>query len=187
MNSNKKILTALVVLLLIANVATIGLFWFKKDNKPQQLKGGPAKFIIKELSLDKSQQEQYLVLVEEHQQGVRPLRDEIKDAKDDFFSLLNQPNVTEVEKLTAAKMVSASTEKLDLLTFNHFAKVRAICNPTQQKKFDDIIKQVMQMMGEQHPKGRGPHQGPPMDERPHDGPPPHEGTEGNHPPPPSEN
>jgi len=59
MNSNKKILTALVVLLLIANVATIGLFWFKKENKPQQLKGGPAKFIIKELGLDKNQQEQY--------------------------------------------------------------------------------------------------------------------------------
>ncbi|TCC89460.1 periplasmic heavy metal sensor [Pedobacter frigiditerrae] len=184
MNSNKKILTALVVLLLIANVATIGLFWFKKENKPQQLKGGPAKFIIKELELNKSQQEQYLVLVEEHQQGVRPLRDEIKDAKDAFFSLLSQPNVTEAEKQTAAKMVSVSTEKLDLLTFNHFAKVRAICNPTQQKKFDAIIKQVMQMMGEQHPKGRGPHQGPPMDGPPHNGPPPHERPEGELLPPP---
>lgn len=184
MNSNKKILTVLVVLLLVANAATIGLFWFKKENKPQQLKGGPAKFIIKELGLNNRQQEQYLVLVEKHQQGVRQLRDEIKEAKDDFFGLLSQPNLAEAEKQKAAKMVSAATEKLDLLTFNHFAEVRAICTAEQQKKFDNIIKQVIQMMGEQHPKGREPH--PSNDDRLHEPPmdrPARYGPEGEPPPP----
>jgi protein CpxP len=176
MNSNKKILTVLVALLLIANLATVALIWFKKENKPQQLNGGPAKFIIKELGLDRNQQQQYLALVKEHQQGVRPFRDEIKAAKDNLFSLLSQPNVSEAQKQTAAKKVSISTEKLDLFTFNHFAKVRAICNVAQQQKFDDIIKQVMQMMGEQNPNGRGPNQGPP-----------HHRPEGELPPPPPEN
>ena len=115
-------------------------------------------------------------MVEEHQRGVRPVRGEIKTAKANLFSLLSQPNVSEVEKIEAAKKVSIATEKLDLFTFNHFAKLRAICNPSQQQKFDDIIKQVMQMMGEQHPNGRGPNQGPP-----------HHRPEGELPPPPPEN
>lgn len=175
-NSNKKALSILVILLLIANVATIVLFWFGKENKTQQSKGGAATFIIKELNFSQEQQAQYLALVKEHQQGAHSIRDEIKHAKDDFFSLLSQPKVTDIEKQAAAKKASISTEKLDLFTFNHFEKVRAICNPTQQQKFDAIIKQVIQMMGEQHPNGRRPRQGPPY-ERP----------EGELPPPPPQN
>ena len=185
-NSNKKILSVLVVLLLLANVATIAFFWFNKENKPEQSRNGAALFIINQLNLDKSQQEKYLALVKEHQLGVRSIRDEIKVAKDNFFSLLSQSNVTEKEKQSAAKTISASTEKLDLFTFKHFAKVRSICNITQQQKFDTIIKQVMQMMGEQHPNGRGPQHGPPMDGPPPSHPPMEE-QEGDLPPPPPHN
>lgn len=174
MNTNKKVLTILVLLLLIANVVTIALFWLKGGDKPTQIKGGPAKFIIKELNLNSQQQEQYLTLVEEHQTGVRRIRAEIKEAKDTFFGLLRQPQITEPEKIAASKKISAFTEQLDLFTLNHFAKLRAICDAKQQKKFDEIIKQVIQMMGEQRNR-KGP---PPLPDAHHpDGPPPHKGEE----------
>jgi len=170
-NSSKKIFTVLVVLLFLANVATIALFWFKKENQPFPQKGGPAKFIINELGFSKSQQEEFLALADEHQLAVRPIREEIKQAKDNFFELLSEPNLSLDTKQTAARAVSIQTEKLDLLTFNHFEKVRALCNEEQKKKFDVIIKKVTQMMGMPHPSGP-PH-----------GRPPHDGPEGMPPPP----
>jgi len=35
-------------------------------------------------------------------------------------------------------------EQIDIKTFEHFKKVRALCNAEQQKKFDTIIKEVVQ-------------------------------------------
>ncbi len=177
-NTSKKLLTVLVVLLLLANVTSLALFWFKKENKPMPQNGGPAKFIIKELDFDKKQQDQYLALVKTHQKEAGEIREKIKAAKDNFFNLLSKPNVTELEKQMAAKKNSAYLEELDVVTFNHFAKVRAICTQMQQQKFDEIIKQVIRMMGENHPNDKMPHHGPPMD-----GPPPH-GPDGELPPPP---
>jgi protein CpxP len=157
----KKILTALVALLLLANIVAISLYWFGKNGEQEPPKGGPAKFIIKELSLNDAQQQQFMALVNEHQQQVREVREELKMAKDHFFSLLSQPELSDSAKQAAAKEVSVYTEKIDLITLDHFEKVRALCNPEQQQKFDQIIKRVTQMMALPHPPGR------PGDEPPH--------------------
>jgi len=69
-------------------------------------------------------------------------------------------------------------------TFEHFKKVRALCNEEQKKKFDAIIKQAIGMMGQQ----QGRPQGPPPDGNRNgmhpDGPPPMQ--DGQMPPPPPE-
>ncbi len=182
----KKTLTVLVVCLFIANIATLAFFWLYKNEKLEARKGRAAEFIIKQLYFSKGQKENYLKLVAEHQRAIRPIREQLKDAKESLFDLLQQPNINEKEKQNAAKTVSQFTEKLDLVTFNHFAAVRKICNVTQQQKFDQIIKQVLQMMGEPR-HGGGPHpphpgmEGPPEDDMP---PPP--GSDGMLPPPPQE-
>jgi protein CpxP len=167
--ASKKIFTILVVLLLIANIATIAVFWLKKEGSQPPIKGGPAKFIIKELGFTKSQQEQFITLAHEHQDQIRPIREELRTAKDNFFSLLGQPDLNDSSKLAAAKIVSLYTEQIDLITLDHFAKVRAICTATQKKKFDSIIKQVTQMMAMPH-HGPDSNGRPPMDGQ-HDMPP----------------
>ena len=97
-------------------------------------------------------------------------------SKETFFDLLKKQNVTDSTKQTAAKVVSSITEELDLLTLNHFQKVRSLCTTDQQQKFDEIIKEVTGMMGQQRPpggpgKGNGP-QGPPPGGPAGDRPPP---------------
>lgn len=183
MSLNKKFFTVLIILLLIANTVTIAVFWLKGRQNAIQFNGGPAQFIIKELNLSTSQQEQYLALVREHQNGSKPIKDEIRTAKENFFDLLKKPNVSNTETQTAAKKVSELTEKLDLFTFNHFASLRAICNEKQKQKFDEIITTVIQRMGSQsngrnnQPDGPPPphprfEDGPASDEPPHGNPPP---------------
>ena len=158
--TKNKLLTWLVVLLLIANAATITMFWVGKPKQPVQPKGQAKDFLIAELKLDTKQQEQFLVLVKDHRKAVEQLRVKVKEAKDNFFDLLKQKEVADSVKKTAAAAVSTITEQIDLLTLNHFQKVRELCNPEQQKKFDEIIHQVTSMMGQQRPR-MGPGGSPP--------------------------
>jgi Spy/CpxP family protein refolding chaperone len=132
---------------------------------------------VKELKLDAKQQEQFEALVKEHRQAAERLREKTKQAKEQLFDLLKQPAASDSIKQAAAKAVSVTTEELDLLTLNHFQKVRAICNAEQQQKFDDIINDVVRMMGQPRPPmGPGNHpQGPPPG-----------GPAGERPPPPQE-
>jgi periplasmic protein CpxP/Spy len=177
MNSTakNKLLIWLVVLLLVANAASIAMFWLEKGKQPPPPKGTPNEFLIKELKLDAKQQEQLEVLVKEHRQAAEQLRGKTREAKETFFDLLKQSNVTDSVKQAAAKAVSVITEELDLLTLNHFQKVRALCTADQQQKFDEIIHQVTNMIGQPRPpmrQGNGPQGLPP------------EGPEGDRPLPP---
>ena len=173
--AKNKLLVWLVVLLLVANVATITMFWLnKKSNQPTKPNGAPKEFLIKELKLDTKQQEQLEVLVKEHRAAAQQLRRKTREAKESFFDLLKQANVTDSAKQAAAKAVSVITEELDLLTLNHFQKIRSLCAPEQQTKFDEILHQVTSMMGSQRPP-----MGPGNDLH---GPPP-VGSDGDKPPP----
>jgi len=166
--AKNKLLTWLVILLLVANAASIAMFWLSRGKNPPTPKGTPQEFLVKELKLDSKQQEQFDSLRKEHQEAANQLREKIKTAKESFFDLLKQPDVSDSLKQATAKTVSSFTEELDILTLNHFQKVRSLCTPEQQKKFDEIIQQVTSMMAPPHPpEGPGGPKGPPPD-----GPPP---------------
>lgn len=145
-----KFLVGLVLMLIVANILSIALFWMK-DSKPQTMQQPkiPAEFLIKELQLNAQQQQQFEVLKREHQDASGTLRKEIKDAKEELFDLLKTGGAADTVKQSAVRKISLLTEKLDLVTFNHFEKVRAICSSSQQKRFDKIIKLVTKMMGQQ--------------------------------------
>lgn len=177
MNSTakNKLLVWLVLLLLVANAATIAMFWLsKKSSHSPKPNEAPKEFLIKELKLNTTQQAQLEVLVKEHRQAAEQLRRKTREAKESFFDLLKQSNVSDSVKRVAAKAVSVSTEELDLLTLNHFQKIRALCTPGQQIKFDEIINQVTRMMGQPRPPmGQGDERkGPPPGGNGDDRPPP---------------
>ena len=161
--AKNKLIVWLVALLLVANAASIAIFWLSKAKHRPQPKGTPQEFLVRELKLDTKQQEQMEMLVKEHRQAAEELRVKIRAAKESFFDLLKQQNVTDSVKQAAAKAVSKNTEELDLMTLNHFQKVRALCTNNQQKKFDEIIHKVTSMIGQPRPpRGSGnEQQGPP--------------------------
>ena len=81
--AKNKILTWLVIVLLVANAATITMFWLnRKPKQPPMQKGTPQEFLVKELKLDAKQQEQFEALVKEHRQAAERLREKTKQAKD---------------------------------------------------------------------------------------------------------
>ena len=185
--TKNKLLTWLVLLLLVANAASITMFWLDKQRQPatQQQRGTPAEFLISTLKLDTRQQAQLEILRAAHKDAAVILRQQLRVAKEAMFALVKQDNnINDIVQLRAAKSVSVVTEKLDLLALNHFKKIRAICNEEQQKKFDTIIGQVTEMIsnaGEAPPREGN---NPPLHNEDASDRPPHDGLDNNRPPPP---
>jgi Spy/CpxP family protein refolding chaperone len=159
-SKNNRWLTIATIILLVANTVTLSLLWVNRKNAGID-RGAPHnppavfEFLTKELQLDSKQQDAYRLLRDEHQQSQRQLHDSIRNAKDAFFSLLQQPNVPDSLLQDYSKKTNAYEQQMDIITFRHFEKVRSLCNPDQQKKFDALIKEVMQRMAgpAAHPPG----------------------------------
>ena len=170
--TNNRWLSVVTLLLLTANIVTLALLWTNKSKDKGEMKplppGGQVfEFLTHELKLDSAQQEAYKKLRDEHQAGQKEIQDSIRKAKDDFFGLLQQPNVSDSMINIFSRRAVEADQKLDEYTFRHFQKLRAICNAEQQKKFDNIIQDALHRMAP--PKRQGP---PPQGMRPGEGLPP---------------
>lgn len=165
--TNNRWFTIISLLLVTANIVTLTLLWTNHKSRDQEnkkmppLQGEVFEFINNELKLDSSQRDKYRKLREEHRVVQSTIQDSLRKLKDDFFALLKQPGSSDSSILLAAKRVSGTVQQMELLTFRHFQKVRALCSVEQQQKFDDIIQEVLRRMAPR--KNR---QGPPP---PHDG------------------
>jgi Spy/CpxP family protein refolding chaperone len=163
--AKNKVFTIALAILLIANIATIIVFWTMKatppppPNLPQQ-PAPPASFLTKELNFTSAQQKQFEQLRNEHQQQVRSIRDSIRVAKDLFFGLMNNDKVSDEDLQDAAAKAGNYQQQLDIITFKHFQKVKAICTPTQEQHFDKIIQQVIRQIAPR-PDRDGRRPGPP--------------------------
>jgi len=171
-----KLWSLILGILVFANIATLAGFWYFKFHNGEQVAlpqggpGGAAQFIIKQVGFDERQQHDYLELVSEHQQQVSVIRKKLRMNKDALFNSFGDPSFTQLALDTLTSAIGDCEKRLDMLTYRHFKQVRALCDAQQKIKFDNIIKQVMRMMGPM-PGGRPP------------GPPPMGGN-GNFPPPP---
>jgi Spy/CpxP family protein refolding chaperone len=152
--TKNKIIVTLVVLLLLANTATLVGYWalrFRDHRASTQPHVQPSQYLIESLGMDKVQQEKYLALVKEHQDASHALRNEIRTSKEKLFQLLNKSETPDSLVEQAAGEAGRSMQALDLLTFRHFREVRKICTPRQQETFDQVIHEMLEMMS---PGGR---------------------------------
>ena len=181
-----RLLTIVIVLLLIANIATLAFFWWQKDKDklpPNPNKnGGPFAFLVKELALDSNQQAAYKELRNQHQQTMQSFKKETRDAKDSLFGLLQIALPSDALVQQALQKVGEKEIAIQQHVFEHFKKVRALCNEEQKKKFDLVIQEAMRMIANQRPQGIPKiHEGHDNENRP---PPPHDRENERRPPPP---
>lgn len=156
---NNRWLTVATLLLLTANIITLVLLWSTKNKDSRDdmrpAPGGQVfEFLSKELKLDKQQLEAYKKLRDEHQQARRDIQDSIRRAKDEFFALLKNPDVSDSLINAYNRKAAEANQRLDEITFKHFQKLRAICNKTQQQTFDSIIQEALHRMAP--PRREGP-------------------------------
>lgn len=157
-STQKRWLTVTIIALLLANTLTLVLLWGrgngKENHQDRNPKGQVFEYMTKELALDKNQQDAYAQLRNEHQAGMRAVRDSMHTVKDAFFGLLKDPAASDSLINYYSKKAGELEQRIDLVTYRHFQKVRGICTAVQQEKFDRIIREVLHRLAQ-------PRQGPP--------------------------
>jgi periplasmic protein CpxP/Spy len=146
-------LLVLVAILLITNIATLSIYWFKKpghDGRPGRDGGNREKrmgqFMVDEMKFDSSQKATYWKLRDSIMVIQKPVMDSVRSAKKRFFDLLNQPDASDSLLMERSNEIADLQKKLDIVTFRHFEKVKAICRPDQLQKFDTVINEIVNRM-----------------------------------------
>ena len=145
---NSKFLKIVIIILLLINIATLGFMWSNhfSQGTPPHMSRDAFMFLTRELQFDDKQKEQYEQLRNDHHRAAEELQHKSRELHDDLFNLLHAPSADSVVVNQAVGNISSNQQQLELLTFYHFQKVRAICNPEQQKRFDEVIQDALRMM-----------------------------------------
>lgn len=138
----------LVILLILMN-ATI-LFLFLGGKAPKRPGPGDLhpkdKLIIEALSFDKAQQAKFMDLKEEHRNQIRHLNSKANRIVDSYFTLLQAQEIDLVKKDSLeSEFASIEKEKMNV-TFDHFQKLKNSCSPSQKKKFDAFLPDLIQLV-----------------------------------------
>jgi len=165
----------LIVFFLIVNAVILTLLWInrasvthpvKSENLPA--KGPVFEFIIRELNLNKAQQDAYFQLRKAHQDELRPLLDSLDKVRKIFFDLLKDSTADQAKQEAQSAVSMRLHQQVELVNFRHFKQLRSICTNDQQQKFDAIIEEVLKRFANRRPPPKDMH---PFKDHP-DGPPP---------------
>lgn len=175
-----KILTVAVVILLLTNIGILSLLWFDRlpsghhdrmpppermsppdrmpspEGKPfqndrRQRGDGPKEFLIHELNFNENQKQDYQILIDEHKSDMKRLTEKIRNDKERLWNNLSGSDSNYVSAESISAEIGTDQKEIELVTFKHFQKVREICDDTQKKKFDELINEVLNMMGQNNP------------------------------------
>lgn len=169
MNSltNNKYIGWVVILLAILNIALLIFIWTGQSRPPKGPQRAGMAVFEERLALNETQKRQLKQLRDEHFKTMTRLRSESRQTRKTLHSLWAEADASnKVTELTQRMgTLHAATEKA---TFDHFAQIRAICSPEQQKIFDELIKDVLRQgerpgppNGKMLRDGRGPEGLPP--------------------------
>lgn len=161
MNSlnNKKYIGWVVILLAILNIVLLVFIWTSQNRPRKDSQRAGMMVFEKRLELNETQKRQLRQLRDEHFKTMIQLRNELQETRKVLHSLWAEVDASsKVTELTQRMgTLHAAIEKA---TFDHFAQIRAICSPEQQKIFDELIKDVLRQ-GERpgSPNGKTPRDG----------------------------
>ncbi|WP_424961309.1 hypothetical protein [Ekhidna sp.] len=126
--------------LLIINIGLVVLFIFKP--KPHMRQRGAREQISQKLAFSDEQEKQFGEMVEIHRQAIREILKEERTLVRSYFEQLSITTGSEDKELLLRQIMKLKKDKI-VLTYNHFEKLKSICNEEQLAKFDEVIADVI--------------------------------------------
>jgi protein CpxP len=162
---SSRFLIVIIIVLVLVNIITLAIMWkgqnHGEEHMPPRGPKGAFDFLTKELNLDEKQMSEFKMMDEKLHKTARTIQEKNHKMHYRFFNLLK---ISPVDTAASARLIDSMTmcqSQMEILTFNHFRKVRAICTPEQQKKFDEVINKALEIMAPHPPRGPRGNDGPP--------------------------
>ena len=156
-----KSLISIIIFLLVTNLAMLIFFVFLSGppnrDSPNQNQGRFSKSLQKDVGFTKEQLDQYQALRKSNLETVRPLFNDVRNAKFALYDLLYLKSVSDSAIDDRADIIGTKQKQLDIQMFRHFERARKICTQEQLPKFDTAIKNLIIRMTSRPGKGSNDH------------------------------
>lgn len=152
-----KALTYSVIILVILNVSMIVFFFVIKPREFRNQRNGPRKMIIEKLHFNEDQQIQLQASIENHIEKVISCEKQIQQTKQNLYAQLSQPKVDAKVKDSLINALGEIQKQIETSRFNHFKKIRKICNtPEQKEDFKELTVELSKMFAHKQmmPQGK---------------------------------
>jgi Spy/CpxP family protein refolding chaperone len=154
-----------VILLVIIFTGGIHMQQIHHEIRMNAHDGKPSGILQEELKLTPEQSKQFEALKDGHKSKIKELMKAGHELRNSYFDLLKTDYADQKLVNEKAAAIASNQQNIELATFDHFQKVRQLCNAEQKKHFDKIINEVLRAMAPHGPPSHGTHHGPPP---PHD-------------------
>ncbi|MCF6132125.1 periplasmic heavy metal sensor [Flavobacterium wongokense] len=150
-----KLLTIAVIGLLVINFGTLGFLLLngKGHHPPHGGRPEPKEVIIDKLHLDANQQKEYAKLIEWHHSEIERLDENIRHAKNELYSQLNQPEINSKIRDLLIADINSNQKKIEETHFKHFADIKKLCRKDQMDEFNSLTEELSRLFA---PKPHGP-------------------------------
>jgi periplasmic protein CpxP/Spy len=150
---NNKVLVFIIGVLLLSNIAMLYFYLTKKncEDKPKEPNKPRGEFMVEklknEVGFTDSQIAQYREIRSKHKEGMKPMFDDIFNAKDSLYKLLVQPQApSDAVVKHYLEEIGNKQEVIDQRIFNHFLALKQLCTPEQLPRYDSTIQKVIKGM-----------------------------------------
>lgn len=147
--SKIKLLSIAVTGLLLVNLGVLAFLFLRKPEPPREGPGSgretPREIIIRRLHLDDEQVNRYDMLIREHRDGIGEMDRQIRDAKNSLYETLTATTVTGKDSLIAT--INALQRQVENLHYDHFAGIKNLLRPDQQKDFEALTHELARFFG----------------------------------------
>ena len=144
MNQSKyKWMLFIMLILLISNVV-MAFFLFGDALKSPSKKGKEdmAMKIYREIGLDSAQVKVFLSSRDDYFEQMRPVWGDIRKLKDSLYHHM-EINSSDTVVNALLDKITERNRYADSFTYDHFSKLRTLCTPDQQVRFDTIIPKMI--------------------------------------------
>jgi len=146
-----------IFLLLLLNFGVLGYLWIDRSHGHSPGPESIDPMIVERLKLDESQRDQFDQLKHEHHAQMIKIDEESGNLHRQLFEILKKEPVDTVGKNVIVLKLQNNDRQKELVTFEHFKKLRAILRPDQKPLFDDFVEELSRhLMGPPPDQRRGP-------------------------------
>lgn len=153
--SRTRLLTIAIIGLLLLNFGTLVFIFLQKHHsrpgQPDQAGHGPKYIIIARLHFNKTQQNEYSDMVEEHRIKNRGLRDVSRQLHDELYELLKAEKVDDIREKELIAQIAENQKAIENLNMAHFMQIKSLCKGIQIDYFNRLVDDLGRLFAPQHP------------------------------------
>lgn len=143
---NNKVLLLVITVLLLTNISLLYFHVGRRYLPHRSIKEQIMMKLEKEVGLNKHQLAMHDSLHTKHMEFMKPLFEELKTAKDSFFRLTYQPQVSDSVLQYYASKINEKQQAIDIKMLKYFWSIRDLCTAEQKPKMDSFLQTITRRM-----------------------------------------